>query len=233
MKNLFKKELNSYLNNPLGYIIIVLFGIFANLFFVKDIFIINSASLQPFFSLLPWFLLIFIPAVAMRSFAEEKRNNTLEILLTLPYSETQIVLSKFLSILTVLFLALLLTFSLPISLLFLTKIYIPEVIVGYLGALFLGASFASLSIFFSTKTKNQVVAFLSSLLCLFFLLVLGSDFLASFLPKIFQDFFSYFSPSYHFQNFMKGVLDIRSVFYFFSLTILFLFLTVLELEKRD
>jgi len=232
MKNLIKKELGHYLNNPLGYIVIVLFGVFANLFFVKDLFVIGSASLRPFFLLLPWFLLVFIPSITMRSFSEEKKNNTIEILLTLPYSETQIVLAKFFSVLMVFIIALSLTLSLPLSLIFLTKIYLPEIFVGYLGVLLLGASFSAISLFFSSQTKNQVVAFLSSVITLFFLLVLGGDFLASYLPKLFQEFFVPFSPLSHFQSFVKGILDFRSVFYFFSLTFLFLFLTVVEFEKR-
>jgi len=233
MKNLIKKELSHYLNNPLGYIVIVLFGIFANLFFVKDLFLIGSASLRPFFLLLPWLLLVFIPSITMRSFSEEKKNNTIEVLLTLPYSETQIVLAKFFAILIIITIALSLTLSLPLSLLFLTKIYLPEVLVGYVGVLFLGASFSALSLFFSSQTKNQVISFLLSTIILFFILILGSDFLASYLPRLIQEFFVPFSFFYHFNNFTKGVLDFRSLFYFCSFIFLFLFLTILVLEKRN
>jgi len=233
MKNLIKKELGHYFNTPLGYIITILFAIFANFFFVKDIFVVNSASLKPLFLLLPWFLLIFIPALSMRSFSEEKKNNTIEVLLTLPYSETQIVLAKFFAILIILIIGLSLTLSLPLSLLFLTKIYLPEVIVGYLGVLFLGASFSALSLFFSSQTKNQVLSFLLSTIILFFILILGSDFLASYLPRLIQEFFVPFSFFYHFNNFTKGVLDFRSLFYFCSFIFLFLFLTILVLEKRN
>ena len=233
MKNLLKKELSYYLNSPLGYIVIILFAAFANLFYVKDIFITGSASLRPFFFLMPWFFLVFIPALAMRIFSEEKRNNTLEILLTLPYSETQIVLGKFLALFFLLFLSLILTLSLPISLFFLAKIYLPEVLVAYLGCWLLGSAFITLTMFFSVKTKNQVVAFLTSAILIFFLLILGTDFSASFLPRFLQDFLSYFSPFYHFQNFVKGVFDGRSFFYFVSFIFLFLFLTVIDLEKKE
>jgi len=233
MKNLIKKELGHYFNTPLGYIITILFAIFVNFFFVKDIFVVNSASLRPFFLLLPWFLLIFIPALSMRSFAEEKRTNTIEVLLTLPYSETKIVLAKFLSIFLVIIIALSLTLSLPFSLFLLTKIYLPEVFVGYLGSTLLGLSFSSLSLFFSSQTKNQVLSFLFSTITLFFLLILGSDFLSSYLPRNIQEFFISLSPFYHFQNFVKGIIDFRSLFYFFSFNFLFIFLTILELEKRD
>lgn len=232
MKFLYKKELNYYLNNPIGYIILILFAVFANFILVKDIFLVGSASLRPFFGLLPWLLMIFIPALTMRILSEEKRTNTIEVLLTLPVSETQIVLAKFLALLSLLGIGLLLTIGLPVSLRLITKIYLPEVLVGYFGLLLLGGGLISLSMFFSSLTKNQVVAFLSSTLAIFILLVISTDFTASVLPKIIQDWLSYFSPVYHLQNFVKGVIDLRSIFYFCSLTILFLFLTVIDLEKR-
>lgn len=232
MKSLYKKELGYYLNNPIGYIIVILFAAFANFFYVKDIFIIGSASMRPFFSIVPWFLLIFIPAISMRSLAEEKRMNTLETLLTLPISETQIILSKFLALLTILGMGLSLTLGLPISLSFLSRLYLPEILVGYLGVLFLGAFFISLSLFFSSQTKNQVIAFLVSILVLFFLLVMSTDFISSVLPKFVQDALIYFSPLYHLDNFLKGLVDLRSLFYFVSSILLFLFLSITELEKR-
>ncbi len=233
MLNLYKKEVNYYLNNPVGYIIIALFAVFANFLFIKDIFVIGSASLRPFFGLLPWLFLIFIPALTMRILAEEKRTNTIEILLTLPVSETQIILAKFLALTTLLLMSLSLTLGLPISLSFLTRMYFPEVIVGYVGTLFLGASYISLSMFFSSQTKNQVVAFLAAAIFLFFLMVIGTDFTANILPKGIADFLSYFSPVYHLQNFVKGIIDLRSVIYFLSFIVAAIFLTVINLEKRE
>ncbi|MDO8610482.1 MAG: ABC transporter permease subunit [bacterium] len=233
MFTLFKKEINYYLNNPIGYIIVILFAVFANFLFIKDIFVVGSASMKPFFGLLPWLFLIFIPALTMRIFSEEKRTNTIEILLTLPISETQIVLSKFLALLTLVLFALLLTFGLPISLSFLTKIYLPEIIVGYFGSLILSALFISLSMVFSVFSKNQVIAFLTSIITLFMILVLGTDFMATIFPKFVLDFLVYYTPMYQFQNFVRGVVDFRSVVYFVSGILLFLFITIISLEKRD
>jgi len=233
MVTLYKKELKYYLDNPIGYITVVLFSIFVNFLYVKDIFVTGSASMRPFFALLPWLLMIFVPAVTMRILSEEKRSNTIEILLTLPVSETQVVLSKFLAIFTLVALGLVLTIGLPVSLSFLTQIYLPEILVGYLGALLLGAAFIGLSMFFSSQTKNQVVAFLTSVLAIFLLLVISTDFLANVLPKFIQDLAGYFSPVYHLQNFVKGIVDLRSVFYFASLTLMFLFATIIDLEKRN
>jgi ABC-2 type transport system permease protein len=237
MFTLYKKELQYYLNNPVGYIVIVLFAVFANFFFVKDIFMVGSASLRPFFVFLPWLFMIFLPAIAMRSIAEEKRTNTIETLLTLPISETQIVLAKFLALLTVTAIGLVLTLGLPVSLYVITRqyytgIYIPEVIVAYIGALCFASAGIALSMFFSSQTKNQVVAFLGSALCLFFLIVLATDFVGSQVSKEIQDAINYVTPMNYLQAFIKGVIDLRSVFYFIGFTVLFLFLTIIDLEKR-
>jgi len=153
--------------------------------------------------------------------------------LTLPISESQIVLAKLLAILTIVGIGLALTAGLSISLSFLTKVYLPEIIVGYLGSIFLAAFCISLSMFFSSQTKNQVVAFLTSVLTLFFLLVLGTDFTVNVLPRSIHEFLVYFSPFNHLGNFIKGIIDIRSVFYFVSFTVMFIFLTVVDLEKRS
>ncbi|MGB9883023.1 MAG: ABC transporter permease [Microgenomates group bacterium] len=233
MKNLLKKELDFYLNNPLGYIVIVLFSVFINFFFVKDVFVSSIVSVRPLFNYLPWFLLIFIPVVSMRIFAEEKRLNTIEVLLTLPINEKTIVLAKFFALLILYFISLLLTFGLVIFLFFFSKLSLVEVAVGYLGELLFGAALISLSTFISNKTKNQLVAFFISVLANFFLIVLASDFMASVLPRIVIDNLIYFSPVYHLENFIKGIIDLKSLVYFLSFISLFLFLTINDLKKRQ
>lgn len=237
MLNLFKKELAFYLNNPIGYITLALFGVFANFMFVKDIFVYGSASLRPFFEILPWLFMIFIPAISMRLFAEEKRTNTIETLLSLPISEMQIVFGKFFATWVLTGIGLILTLGLPISMYALTKqagsrIYLPEVFVGYIGQLLFAAGCIAVSMFFSVKTKNQIIAFLGSVITLFFLIIFSTDFAVSVLPRILQEILNYLSPVTQVENFIKGVLDIRSIFYFLSMIVLFLFLTVIDLEKR-
>jgi len=233
MKGFFKKEINYYLNNPIGYIVIILFSVFVNFFFVKDIFVSSVTSVKPLFNLLPWFLLIFIPALSMRIFSEEKRSNTIEILLTLPIKEEQVVFSKFFSLLVLYFLSLLLTFGFVIFLFLFSKLYLPEVLVGYFGEILFGASLIAFSLYISNKTKNQVVAFLISVLSIFLFLVLSSDFVASVVPRIIIDNLIYFSPVYHLQNFINGVIDFRSLIYFLSFIGLFLKLTIIDLKKRS
>jgi len=238
MKALLKKELGFYLNNPIGYIVIGLFAVFANFMFVKDIFISGSASLRPFFDILPWLLMIFIPALTMRMISEERRTNTLELLLSLPISESQIILAKFCSVMVLTGIGLILTMGLPLSMNILTAsvgghIYLPEIIVAYGGVLLVAAAFTAISLFFSSLTKNQIIAFLGSVLTIFFLIIFSTDFAAGVLPPVVQSVLNYLSPVTQLSGFVKGVLDLRAVFYFLSLTALFLFLTVTDLEKRS
>jgi ABC-2 type transport system permease protein len=233
MKALYAKEVGYYLKNPLGYIVIVLFSVFANFLFVKDIFAVGSASLRPFFEALPWLFMVFIPALAMRSIAEEKRANTIEVLLTQPISEVQIVLAKFLALVTLVAIGLGLTFSLPFTLSSVSGLYLPQILVSYLGALLLGSMFIAMSMFFSALTKNQVVAFLSSVLVLFMVMAMNTEFAASVLPGIVQDWFNMLAPYRHYANFAKGLVDLRALVYFLSFTVVFLAMTVIDLEKRD
>ena len=161
----------------------------------------------------------------------------MEILLSLPVSDTQIVLSKFLALLTLVGIGLFLTVSLPFSLHFLTqtaqsKVHIPEFLTGYLGELFVAAAFISLSLFFSSQTRNQVVAFLASVLTLFFLMILSSDLLANFIPRAFLDVTYLLTPATQLSSFVKGIIDLRNIYYFVSFTGLFLLLTIIRIERR-
>lgn len=237
MKYLIKKELGHFFNNPFGFIILIVFGVFANFLFVKDLFLIGTVSMRQFFAIIPWITMIFIPALAMRSLAEEKRLNTIEILRTLPITETQIVIAKFVSLLIVSAVGLLLTVGLPISLYVLgssvgSTLYLPEIFIGYIGLLAYFAMGLALSIFYSGMTSNQVVALLLSAVTLFVLNLVGTDFVGTVLPKIAQDVLVNLSPINHLDVFVKGVLDVRSIFYFVSTTTIFLFLTIVDLEKR-
>ncbi len=233
MKKLYQKELNYYLNNPLGYIILILFSVFANFWYVKDVFVVGTASMRAFFDSVPWFLMIFIPALTMRIFAEEKKVNTIEVLLTLPVKEWEIVLAKFFALLTLVIIGFSLTLSLPVSLSLLSKIYLPEVLVGYLGLILFSSMMIAFSMIFSLLTKNQIVAFLISLLGIFSFLVLGSDFFAGFLPRVVNDLIIYYTPLYHLSFFNRSILELRSVVYFVSFTLAFLLVNKFFLENRD
>lgn len=233
IKPLFKKELAFYLNNPIGYITAILFAVFSNFLFIKDLFLKGDSSMRSFFEMAPWLLLIFIPALGMRVFAEEKRLNTIETLITLPIYETAIVLAKFFALVIFTFITLLLTISIPVTLAILGKIVLSEIIVSYIGVLFFSMGLIAISMYFSSTTKNQILAFLFSAVVGFLLMMVGSDFLSTVLPNFIQSWIGFLSPVYHFENFLKGVIDIRSIGYFISLSLTFIFLTIINLEKRD
>lgn len=221
-----------FLNSPVGYTVPVVFAVFLGYLFLKDVFIIGTASMKSFFSVAPWLLFILIPALSMRSISEEKKTNTLEVLLTLPLSEEKIVRAKFASIFTLIAITLALTFSIPLVLGFLAKLYFPEILVGYLGLLLLSLSYLSFSLYISSKVVNQIASFSLSVTLLFLITTLSSDFLANLLPKVAQDFLLLVSPILHLDNFAKGVLDLRSLFYFIVFSLVFYQLTVKELQKR-
>jgi ABC-2 type transport system permease protein len=169
----------------------------------------------------------------MRSFAEEKRNNTLETLLTLPIGERDIVFGKILAVLTVIAISLALTLALPIALTFVSSLYFPEIITGYLGLFLMSMSFTAITVFFSLKTNNQIVAFFISALVLFILIAFSSDFVASFVPRSVSDTVVFVMPLTHLDPFMKGILDLRSIVYFLALTGLFTYISSSELEQRS
>ena len=232
MKALYKKELMQLLNSPVGYSVPIVFALFLGYLFMKDVFVVGSASLKPFFSVAPWLLFLLIPALSMRSLSEEKRSNTIEVLMTLPISESTIVLAKLLSIFTITALTLALTLSIPLVLGFISALYIPEIIVGYVGLLLLSLLYLSFSLFISSRVSNQIASFSLSVIILFVMTTLSSDFLSNILPKSIQDILIFGSPILHLDNFVKGVVDLRSLSYFIVLTVIFFNLTVIELQRR-
>lgn len=232
MKHLYKKELSHYLNSPVGYSVPIVFALFLGYLFIKDVFVVGSASLKPFFSVAPWLLFILIPAISMRSISEEKQSNTIEVLMTLPLSERSIVLAKLFSLFTITAVTLGLTLSIPLVLGFISNLYIPEIIVGYIGLTLLSLLYLSFSLYVSSRVSNQIASFALSVVLLFLMTTLSSDFLANILPKAAQDVLIFGSPLLHFENFTKGVIDFRSLSYFFFLILLFFEFTVKELQKR-
>jgi len=222
-----------YLNSPVGYSVPIVFALFLGYLFIKDVFVVGSASLNPFFGVAPWLLFVLIPALAMKSISEEKKSNTYEVLMTLPLSEEQIVYAKLLSIFTITAITLMLTISIPLILGFISNLYLPEIIVGYVGLLLLSLLYLSFSIYISSRVGSQIASFLISVVILFLVTTLSSDFLANILPKYVQDILIFASPLLHVQNFTKGVIDFRSVSYFMFLTVLFFKLTVKELQRRN
>ena len=230
---LFKKELAHYFNSPIAYIFIGVFLIVGNWLFFNSFFLIGQATMRNFFSLLPWIFLFLAPALTMRLWAEEKKSGTLELLLTLPITDWQAVLAKFFGGLVFLFIALLCSVTLPITIGYLGDIDLGPVIGGYLGALFLGGAYLAMGLFISSLTKNQIIAFILGIVACFAAFIVGADFVVESSPKIVQGMMKFLGLGNHFSNIARGVIDSKDVIYYFSFIFLFLWLNVLKLKTRN
>ncbi len=229
-----KRELSSFFDSLIAYILLILFLGFSGFFtwiFGNDIFLINQATLRPFFGIAYWSLFFFIPALTMRLLAEEKKTGTIELLLTKAVTDRQVVIGKFLG--AFLLIAISLAFTLPyvITLSSIGKIDGGEVVCGYLGLLLMSATYISIGLYASSITSNQIVAFLSALFIgLFFHLIFGI--LAENFTGHVGDILNMLSLSNHFESIQRGVVDSKDLIYFFSIIFLGLFLAETSLSKR-
>ena len=238
MKAILFREINSFFGSPIGYLVIAIFLLLNGLFlwvFEGDFNILDSgfADLSPFFTLAPWILIFLIPAVTMRSFSDEKKQGTLELLLTKPLSVWQIVNGKFFAALLLIVIAIIPTLiyvwviyglGMPVG-----NIDLGSTLGSYFGLLFLIAAYSSIGIFTSALSDNQIVAFiLSVFLCFFF--YFGFEGLATYLSSI-DTFVSGLGMDQHFKSMSRGVLDTRDILYFVSITMLFLSFTVFKLKS--
>lgn len=236
MKSILLREIKSFFGSPIGYLVIAIFLLLNGLFlwvFPGEFNILDSgfADLSPFFTLSPWILIFLIPAVTMRSFSDEKKQGTIELLFTKPLSIWQIVNGKFFGAVLLIVIALIPTFIYVAVVSNLGNpqgnIDIGSTMGSYFGLLFLIAGYTSIGIFTSTLSDNQIVAFiLSVFLC--FLLYFGFEGLSGYTGG---NFVAAFGMDYHFKSMSRGVLDTRDIIYFASIAILFLSLTVYKLKS--
>ena len=238
MKSIVLREIKSFFGSPIGYFVIGLFLLLNGLFlwvFAGEYNILDSgfADINPFFTLAPWILLFLIPAVTMRSFSDEIKQGTIELLVTKPLSLWQIVNGKFLGAFFLITIALVptLLYVLIISNLLLPteNIDYGSTFGSYLGLLFLISSYCAIGIYSSTLSENQIISFLLSLLACF-VFYFGFDGISDWSP-VYKSAISNFGMNAHFKSMARGVIDSRDVIYFGSLTFLFLSLTVFKLKS--
>ena len=241
MYTLFRKELSTFLSSLIGYTVIIVFllvnGLFLWVFPQQfNIFDYGFASLDNYFTLAPWVFLFLIPAITMRSFAEELKAGTMEMLLTKPITEFEIILAKYLAAFVLVLFAILPTLVYYLAV---YKLGMPPGNLdqggtwgSYIGLLFLGAGFAAIGIFASAISGNQIVSFLIAVfLCGF--IYIGFDFIYNL--SVFGSFGLFISQlgiDAHYAGMSRGVIDTRDVLYFLSLVIFFLLLTRFFLERR-
>jgi len=234
---ILKKEINTFFNSPIGYLVIAIFLILNGLFLwvlKGDFNIINYgfADLSSFFLIAPWILFFLIPAVTMRSFSDEKKQGTIELLLTKPISHLHIVLGKFFGAFILIFIALIPTLLYVYTVFKLGNpkgnLDLGSVWGSYFGLLLLATAYTSIGIFSSTLSNNQIVAFITSVfIC--FIFYIGFEGITDFSSS---SFIEQFGMSYHYKSLSRGVIDTRDIIYFLSVTVLFIVLTKLNL-KRD
>jgi len=230
IKYIFQKELRSYFNSPVAYIVIVVFLVILGWFFTSGIFLANVSSLRTVFETTPFLLLFFAPAITMRLISEEKKSGTLELLLTKPVKEYEIIVGKFLAAWVLYFFTLLPTLSYYITMSLLGTLDLGPVIGGYLGLLLVGAVFLAVGVFGSSITENQVVGFIVSFLIVFVLFML--DKILLYVPASLASVLEYLSVDYHFSNIARGIIDSRDVLYYISAIMLTLLLGTVSLQKR-
>ncbi len=230
-----KREVASYFDSLIAYIIIVAFLGFTGFFtwlYGSDIFMRKQADLAAFFGVARWTLFFFIPAITMRQLAEEKKTGTIELLLTKAISERQIILGKFLSCLIMVGLALLFTLPYYITLTQLGNVDHGAIISGYFGLLLMSAAYISIGLFASSITNNQIVAFLVALfISIFFQLLF--DIMSSGASGFMAELFTTLSLSRHYDSIVRGVLDSKDIIYFVSLTLFWLMLAELNIRTRN
>ncbi len=238
---LFKRELSSYFATPIAYVFIVIFlfisGIFT--FYLGNFFARDQADLLPFFNFHPWLYLFLIPALSMRLWAEERKSGTIELLLTLPMTMGQAVSGKFLAAWAFTAITLALTFPMWITVNYLGDPDNGTVLAGYLGSLLMAGGFLAIGSCISALTKNQVIAFVVSVVvCLAFILSgfpLVLDFFSGWAPQVIVETISSFSFLTHFNALSRGVVDLRDIIYFVTLIAFWLFANaiIIAIKKAD
>jgi ABC-2 type transport system permease protein len=225
-----KREFRGYFNSPAAYIVICLFLLLMGFFFWNPFFLVNRASVRNMYDLMSILLLPTAPALTMGLLAEEKRTGTIEILLTMPVKDTEVIVGKYLAALGLLVVLLLCTLAYPISVSTLGHLDWGPVRAGYLALLLQGGAMLALGVLASSWTDNQLIAFFTSgILCFAFWIV--SRFLP-FLPQGTASVVEWISFDYHFQDIVRGVVDSRHIIYFLTVIGFSLALAFRSLESR-
>ena len=238
MVAILKKEFNSFFASPIAYLVIGVFLLINGLFlwiFKDDFNILNAgfADLNPFFFLAPWVFLFLIPAITMKSFADEFSNGTIELLKTKPISDWQIVMGKFWASLLLLVVALIPTFTYVYTIYSLGNpvgnIDFGSTMGSYFGLFFLASAYTAVGLFTSTLSKNQIVAFILGVFITFFLYY-GFDAISNSLGNNLT--IKKLGINEHFKSISRGVIDTRDIIYFLSVTFFFLFITKIRLDNE-
>ena len=226
-----KRELSAYFTSPVAYVFLVIFLLLAGFFtfMIGSFFERGEASLAAFFAWHPWIYLFLVPAIGMRVWSEERRSGTMELLLTMPINAWEAIVAKFLASWVFLAIALVLTFPIVITVNLLGEPDNGTIVAGYIGSLFLAGAFLAITCMTSALTRNQVVAFILSVVLCLFLILAGfnpvTDLMTRWANPAIVQIVASFSVVTHFDGFQKGVIDTRDLFFFLSVIGFALFAT--------
>ena len=235
---IMRRELTSYFATPLAYIFILIFLVLANAFtfYLGSFYERGNADLDSFFGFHPWLYLFLIPAISMRLWAEERKSGSIELLMTQPVTLWEAVLGKFLAAWIFSALALALTFPLWITVNYLGSPDNGAILAAYVGSLLLAGGFLAVGSCMSALTRNQVVAFILSVVACFLLLLAGFplvlDVFRSWAPQAIVSAIASLSFLTHYDSIQKGVIDVRDLLYFGMLIAFFLIATSIALDLR-
>lgn len=229
-----RKELRAFFGSPMALIFVGAFLLvtLVSFFWVEKFFVRNLADVRPLFHWMPLLLLFLVAALTMRQWSEEQRAGTLEVLLTLPVRRVELVLGKFLAVMALVALALGLTLFLPITVSLLGDLDWGPVVGGYLAALLMAAAYAAIGLFVSSRTDNQIVSLIATVFLGGLLYVLGTTGVTGLVGDAGADIFRAIGTGSRFQSIERGVIDLRDLVYYLSLTILFLTLNVVSLDAK-
>lgn len=216
----------------MGYIYLVVFLVLVSWVFLRGFFLIGQASFRGLFVIIPWVFLLFVPAITMRLWAEERKLGTDELLMTLPITNAQAVFGKFLASFAFLSISVALTLILPLTGLMVGRPDPGPIVCGYLGTLLIGATYLAIGMFASNLTDNQIAAFVIGIFICFALFIIGENVVIMTLPGFVASLFRFLGLGAHFQSIARGVIDTRDVIYYLSCIGFFLFLNVRALETR-
>jgi ABC-2 type transport system permease protein len=225
-----KREIRTYFNSPIAYIVVTVFTIITGYLFFTQLFIEKQADMRGLFGVMPLLFMFLVPAITMRLLAEEKGSGTLELLITMPVRDWEIVVGKFLAALALICTALALTLVFALTVKSMGPLDKGPTIGGYIGLVLMGGAYASIGLMASSYTRNQIVAFIVSFAICFALYLLGR--ISQFVPESLQALFSFLSIDTHFENISRGVIDTRDVIYYVSVMAVCLLLATVSLESR-
>lgn len=230
---IYRKEMKTYFNSPIAFIVISTFLVITNWLFFDygdyPFFAINIADIRGIFDYGAIVLLFVAPAVSMRLISEEKHQDTLELLVTMPITDMQIIIGKYLSTLVIFAIILAGTLVAPISISFVGDLDSGIVISSYIGFFFLGATYLAMGLAASSFTRNQIIAYLMGIVIIaFFFLMNGMASGSGLIATLFENL----SIRFHYQNFFRGVLDTRDLLYFISLITVSLLVSSTALASR-